>query len=101
MREARFKALLVPCHDVLEMLRTNKPSGRFYVPIFDGLPEGVEVVGVHHSFITNTFYFQLWHPTFDLVADGDEIPRLQKYPKCTMVEVREVEADELPLIVPA
>lgn len=41
------------------------------------LPEGFQLRGVRHDFVTCTFQFAIWHPSFPVVPFGERPPFIQ------------------------
>ncbi len=43
--------------------------------VMQGLPEGANLVGAQYNLDRDCFELMIEHPSFDVVPDGDQVPR--------------------------
>jgi hypothetical protein len=82
--ERRFRAVRLNPWDVLQALRLRErgPAALFDCEGdadggFDGLPENATVVSLHSEEVPCCFVVVLYHPSWDVVPDGERPPSLR------------------------
>ena len=72
-RERRYKILWIPCRDLIDLWRRSF-SEFLSLPVLDGVPQDCEVICVHESWERRVIGFMLYHPSFEVVPEGLEVP---------------------------
>jgi len=67
----RVKIFYLPYSFVVRVLRGLDSGEYFKVPIFEGLPEGFEVLNIFASPEHDGFGFTIRHPSFEEVSAGE------------------------------
>lgn len=83
--DARYKLLFIPYHLVLEAVwssingDTDWLEGKFESlnRTLQQLPDGTEVQDCHKSETRTGLVFKLWHESFDIVGQSEEIPEIE------------------------
>ena len=75
-RERRFKCVSISPECILDLFREPNTSllYRFH---FQGIPEDAEVLAVQADSIDHVVRFLIWHPSFDVVPDGQYTPSVE------------------------
>lgn len=101
-REARYKLVAINHYWVLDVLRSwSDPAQYLRLPRIAGIPDGAEIEDVHDDWRSKQFILRLWHPSFDIVPDGEQIPFLSELPlQVDLVQLRRSSEDgDLPTFV--
>jgi hypothetical protein len=72
--ERRFRAVRLDPWDVLQALRGHGPAALL---AFEDLPEDATVVSLHAEEVPCSFVVVLYHPSWDVVPDGEWPPSLR------------------------
>ncbi len=76
MKSRRVKIVSICTHDLLDLFSKFAPQF-FHLPKIDGLPDGYDVLSVTANWQNRVIDFQVTHPSFPEVADGDMPPRIE------------------------
>ena len=72
----RVKIFYLPCSFVVRVLQGLDSGEYFKVPVFEGLPEGFEVLRIMAFPERDAFGFAIRHPSFPATPEGAVFPEL-------------------------
>ena len=75
-RERRYKCVNISPEHILDLFREPKQEILYRLG-FEGIPEDAEVVTLMADPINHVVRFLIWHPSFDVVPEGDYTPSVQ------------------------
>lgn len=76
-KERRVKILQIPQDLILVILNwCRDPQRCLALPVLDELPEDIEIISVHANWPCRAIDLMITHPSFDIVPNGSEPPRI-------------------------
>ena len=75
-RERRFKRLIISKKYIYNFF-VNRCSEYLFMPVIEGVPEDVEIVGVDYDFQYDGFSFLLYHESFEIIQQHVCIPNIE------------------------
>lgn len=74
IERSRIKIVSISEQDMLQIFERREDAEFLYVVRFPELPAGYEVRGAMHDFMTRSLLVKVWHPTFEPVTPGHQMP---------------------------
>lgn len=74
MRARRNIVVSVPMGQIVDFFRRWKSKDFIRLPDFKEIPENAKLIGTYHDFRRNALMLMFSHPSFPLVAPGQEAP---------------------------
>lgn len=75
-RERRFKCVSISPECILDLFREPKQEVLYRLG-FEGIPEDAEVTTLMMDPINHVVRFLIWHPSFDVVPEGEYTPSVK------------------------
>lgn len=101
-QQRRFKIISIDERVILHWLiaEHKEMPKHLIVPMVKGIPQDIEVISVHHDYISRLFDFVISHPSFEEVPPGETIPRYNEFIGVTyqMVELKHQEDFDIPAL---